>query len=280
MQLETVDFPFTLLTPCFSGTALGKKDDHAEMRVPPIRGHVRFWHRELFDANDANRIWGSVSGDAGHGSRVALRLAGTVLVGRSRARLLPHADTNSRDSQERRKAESEQPAIQSKAQFVLTLQRLVGCTNDDWNHAQRAAKVWLLFGCLGLRSNRAAGSVWPQGNWVPTDVESFRARLREEFDREGRGSNAWAAQLAEPEQPLPPEEVRAIASDTKGGSPGYFGDIRPHRQPSPLKLKVVCISERHCLLAAARKGEIIQGALRELRNKPRWAQLRWHILRP
>lgn len=164
MNLEAETFGFTLLTPCFSGTALGKYDDHAEMRVPAIRGHIRFWHRVLFAAADANTVWGSTDGGEGQGSRVALRLVGDVPRDQeqTRSNLLPHKENPNH--------RGPRPALKSGKTFTLQLQRLVGCTTDDWEHAQRALKLWLLVGSVGLRSNRAAGSVWPVGNWVPRDA--------------------------------------------------------------------------------------------------------------
>ncbi|MBM3881226.1 MAG: hypothetical protein FJ387_16135 [Verrucomicrobia bacterium] len=296
MKIDIVPFPFVLLTPCFSGTAAGKEAETSVMRVPPIRGHIRFWHRALFDADSANRVWGSTAGSGG-GSLVGVRLHPAALEETRKSRLLPHVEFTTADRDEYRglehgnresprfkelkqkkaKAESERPALQQQAQFGLDIQRLVGCSADDWTKAQSAVKLWLLLGCLGLRSNRAAGSVWPLADWVPGDAESFRRLLRQPVDQGGL-SFAWPAQLGEPPQGFSAEQVRAIASDTKGGSPQYFGDIRPHRQPSPLKLKVVRLSGRHLLLAVARNTQIIQGALGELRNKPRWFQLSWQSL--
>lgn len=320
MKIDIIPFPFILLTPCFSGTAVGKEAESAIMRVPPIRGHIRFWHRALFDADSANRVWGSTAG-SGSSSLVGLRLDPPALEENRKSRLLPHVEFTAEDwddyrrlkrenresprfkelkqkkakaemesamaarmssafkelKQKKAKAESQRPALQPQAQFTLDVQRLVGCSGDDWAKAQRAVKLWLLLGCLGLRSNRAAGSVWPLGDWVPGDAENFRRLLRQPVDQGGLDFG-WAVQLAEPPQPLSSEHVRAIASDTKGGSPQFFGDIRPHRQPSPLKLKVVRLSGQHLLLAVARNVQTIQGALAELQNKPRWSQLRWQAL--
>jgi hypothetical protein len=107
---------------------------------------------QLFVAADSNRVWGSTNGNEGQGSRVAVRLASERLSDTHRADILPH---------DLKKSGQPRPSLHADREFVLTLQRLVGCTNDDWDHAQRAVKLWLLLGCRGLRSNRAAGSVWP-----------------------------------------------------------------------------------------------------------------------
>ena len=267
MKLQTIEYPFTLLTPCFSGTALGKRADHAEMRVPPIRGHVRFWHRALFDAPDCNRVWGSASGNAGQGSRVALRFYGETspCQGSSSAKILPH------------KSNFERPAIASGAQLTLRLQRLVGCTNDDWEHARRAVKLWLLVGALGLRANRAAGSVWPAGGWAPVDDDALRRLLRNDPSKGGLDFT-WAVQLSDNAHGCKAEELRAIASNTLGGSPSFFGGIKPSRRPSPLKFKVIRLGGQFRLLALAKDPGTISGAWRELTAKPLQTKLTWTSL--
>lgn len=267
MQLHHVDFPFTLLTPCFSGTALGKLDDHAEMRVPPIRGHVRFWHRELFGAADANRVWGSTNGNEGQGSRVALRFLGPVSTrpATPTATLLPH-----KENQHHR---GPRPGLAMGTDFTLRLQRLVGCTNDDWDHAQRAVKLWLLVGCLGLRSNRAAGSVWPDGNQAPNNPDELKACLQ------ALGYN-HSAQLAGWDKNLATDTLRETASDTvtsTGRNHPRFGGISP-REPSPTKFKVARMGGQHVLLIT---GPALAAAFNDLKHKPRWQTLGpWQPLLP
>lgn len=249
MQLQTADFTFTLLTPCFSGTALGKQDDQAEMRIPPIRGHVRFWHRALFGPADCNRVWGSTNGNEGHGSRVALRFVGPVSTKHANPKptILPHKPEPGQ--------RGPRPAIAAGETFTLRLQRLVGCTADDWDHAQRAVKLWLLLGCLGLRSNRAAGSVWPEGDWVPSDANSLKATLTT------LGLSNWSVALIGLGADKREAELRKTASDTSKGdnrsiSQQVFGSSDP-RSPSPTKFKVVRFGDALCLLAAAPARKIV-----------------------
>lgn len=308
MQLKHIDFQFTLLTPCFSGTALGKEADHAEMRIPPIRGHVRFWHRVLFraadynrvgnldelgtgrgvsrvlfGAADCNRVWGSASGNKGQGSRVSVRFVGCVSTTHATPEptLLPHKpNPNQRGPR---------PALAAGEFFTLRLQRLVGCTNEDWNHAQRAVKLWLLVGGLGLRSNRAAGSVWPIGEWVPRDADSFMAALQD------LGLGNWSVALIGEGKNKSADELRETASDTIQGNPHrqIFGGINP-RQPSPTKFKVIRLGQSCCLLAVAPHQSVLGGdgqqrpilreAERLLHAKPnpsRWTALGpWNYLLP
>lgn len=270
MKLQTAKFTFTLLTPAFVGTALGRYSDRAEMRVPPIRGMVRFWHRALYGVPDANNVWGATAGEEGRGSRVSLHLKSESLIGKDKERLLPHCNPNSQDKLEKRKAQSKSYAISDGKSFTIELQRLVGCSSDDWQHAQNALKLWLLVGCIGLRANRAAGSVWPQDNFVPRTPEDFRRLLRDDLGftwslKVGRGDNLNASAL------------RETASDTRGGNPIFFGGCNP-RVPSPVKFKVVQFSDGPALLAMAQDQNTLDGALNCLLRKGRWQRLSWEVL--
>jgi len=269
MQLQYVDYKFKLLTPCFSGTALGRLDNHAEMRIPPIRGHIRFWHRALFDCHDCNRVWGSASGQSGHGSLVALRFVGTLsnMKADPDPAILPHKN----DSKQR----GRRPALACGESFDLRLHRLVGCTDQDWDHAQRALKLWLLLGGLGLRSNRAAGSVWPDADWAPKNTDDLK-RILKQLDLKNCEVAIIGMNVGKT-----PDELRITASDTISGNPhrNIFGGIQP-RQPSPVKFKVIKFDNCHCLLACAPcnngQNSILREAQRLLKEKP--APQRWLAL--
>jgi RAMP superfamily protein len=236
MILPTEQYSFRLLTACFCG---GADSDNpkalAEMRVPSIRGQVRAWHREVARPDTVNRIWGSTAGKAG-ASRVAL-----ILDASSPARqatptlLLPH---------DPRKPQGRRPALAAGQDFSLTVQRLVGCQHSDWTAAQNAVKLWLLIGGLGLRVNRAAGSVWPVGNWVPQTSAQLREMLRNlKF--------LWPVRLVQTPVSTSSEELRRLASDTVKGRPELFGEIKPHRSPSPTKFKVIELDGQPRLLVTA-----------------------------
>jgi hypothetical protein len=259
MKLLTVEYHFRLLTPCFSGTALGQ-DGLAEMRVPAIRGHIRFWHREQFDTASANRIWGSTSGNNGQASRIAVRLASGVATSKTPAPLLPHKPSDP----------GYRAALSTNDVFTFHLQRLVSCTNADWKQADVATQLWLLVGCLGLRSNRGAGSVWPMGQWVPKTANDLKQFMN-------RSGFRWAVALVGEGSGKPPDELRQTASDTIRGNPvqDIFGGINP-RQSSPTKFKIIRLNNDYCILAIAPKQEILQSAERHLKSKhkaERWQAL-------
>jgi hypothetical protein len=259
MKLDTLPFPFILLTPCFSGTAEGKTAQSAAMRVPPIRGHIRFWHRVLFGAESANRVWGSTAGEHGHASRVALRFSGEVEARQANPKpdILPHKPPGQRGPR---------VALGVGNEYSVTLQRLVGCSPGDWENAECAMKVWLILGSVGLRSNRAAGSVWPLADWVPTTHSVLAALL-------GQLRCPWEVRLAGPALGDNANSLREAASNTVSDA-GYFGDVadkrRPgsRRHPSEIKFKVIRLDKKLRLLLTAPPSYPWEEARQALCAKP------------
>jgi hypothetical protein len=234
MRLPTVKYSFKLLTVCFCGGA-DSQGAPAEMRIPSIRGQVRLMHRELSSVQEVNRIWGSTTDGSG-ASRVGMVLdsANPPRPETSRTHILPHKRQGSR------------PAIAEGRVFSMTLQRLVGCTNTDWEAAQKALKAWLILGCLGLRSNRAAGSVWPvpskneDGKWIPQSAAELGNTLR----GYGCQRSLW---LVDAPVGTTAENLRCIASDTVKNEL-LFGDTE---HSSPTKFKVVLLNGQPRLLVSA-----------------------------
>jgi hypothetical protein len=243
MKLKSIEYSFALLTHCFCGGA-DNQNAPAEMRVPSIRGQVRAWQREITDVETVNRIWGSTVGDCG-ASHVGLICddLGPSRPAQTKHDILPHKILP-------HKNQGKRLALSAGQSFTLKLQRLIGCSNDDWASAQNAIKFWLLVGCLGLRANRAAGSVWPlddgqaEKNWVPQTSAQLGNLLR------GLGFR-WPVQLVETPAGTPAEELRRLASDTVKGYPELFGDIKPVRSPSPTKFKVIELDGQPRLLVTA-----------------------------
>jgi hypothetical protein len=272
MKLQTATFSFEFLTDCFSGTAEGKNATHSELRVPPIRGHVRMWHVAAFGIASCNEIWGSTAGD-GAGSRVAMKL--TKQPGKTtgeKSELLPHE----------LKKSSLRHALPAGSRATLELTRLPLCANDQWVRAQRAVKLWLLLGTLGLRSARAAGSVWPIDNvtepWVPKD----EAALRKELSNLGYSKIVQFADASILDHSMIKREhsdaakLRCAASDTVNGSPQYFGDIKPARKPSPLKMKVIRLGTDYRLLLTGLASTVdFNGAHRALGTGKPLGSVQW-----
>src|SRR2546426_4670416 len=214
MNLQTETLSFKFLTPCFSGTAEGREASTSELRVPAIRGHIRFWHRAAFGADSANRVWGSTNGNEGQGSRVAVRIKTGLPPSHQTAQLLPH----------KTHGQGSRPALPQDGRASIQLQRLPACTSDDWAKAVTAAKLWLLAGTLGYRSSRAAGSVWPDGKWAPetrVDLSRLLAPLI------GKASQPWGAALIGESAGRSWNDLRVAASDTPNGPPHLLGNAIP-----------------------------------------------------
>ncbi len=257
MILPTEKYCFKLLTACFCGGA-DNQGGPAEMRVPSIRGQVRAWHRVVSGEIIVNRIWGSTVGEAG-ASRVALIWDASVLPrpAQPNPHILPH------------KGQGPRPALAVGQTFTLTLQRLVGCSSTDWTAAQNALKLWLLVGCLGLRANRAAGSVWPVGDWVPQTSARLADELRALAFR-------WPLQLVDTPTGTRSEELRRLASDTVKNR-NLFGEIRP-RTPSPTKFKVIELAGQPRLLVIAKPPVSLDDARDALHGQNKAGNFPWNPL--
>lgn len=263
MNLPSIHFPLVLLTPAMIGGAQGRGGG-AEMRPASIRGHIRWWHRAAGFTPTCNETWGQTDG-AVIASRVSLSLEPGPEPARERATILPHKDeTGVRDS------------LALGKTFTLILRRLVGCSDFHWVAAQRATKLWLLLGGLGLRANRAAGSVWPldtpgEDPWVPQDETDLRSTLTSLGYRHPV-QLADASILSHPSLQIERYDglkLRLAASDTVA-VPQYFGSVNPRRIPSPLKIKVIRLGTAHRLLltSATLSATDFTSARRALGRKP------------
>ena len=259
--LPTLNFEFEFLTPCFSGTAEGKNAEFSVLRIPPIRGHIRMWHVSLFGAAGANTVWGSTAGDGG-GSKVGVALKTNHSASRATAEILPHKDNANH--------RGPRASLPTGSRATLIVTRLPGCTSTQWDQAEKATKLWLLLGTLGLRANRAAGSVWPSGPWVPQDTASLKTTLASLGYRQPV-QMVDSAILADERMKYEKNEalrLRHAASDTVGGSPQFFGDIRPTRKPSPLKMKVAILGGSPVLLLTGLSAADMSSAQGKLKGHP------------
>lgn len=256
-SLPTHTFDFEFLTPCFSGTAEGKNAESSVLRVPPIRGHIRMWHVSLFGAADANAVWGSTAGD-GCGSKVGVALKSWISESKADAAILPH------------KKSAFRVALKVGSPATLVITRLPGCSSNQWEHAEKATKLWLLLGTLGLRSARAAGSVWPSGSWVPQDAAALKTTLNT-LGYKQPVQQVDAAILKDKSLAYEKNDalkLRHAASDTVGGSPRLFGGINPTRQPSPLKMKVALFATGPVLLLTGLSTSDMASAHGALKGHP------------
>lgn len=292
MNLPHQDFAFTLLTPAMVGGAVvepvrlnnqgggagPRKPDPSsgsepEMRTASIRGQIRWWHRFGGISPVCSQVWGRTEPVPDIASRIRLEILPRSPFVSAPVRMLPHAQRdNSNPNNPWAKLESHRRGINAEETFTLRLTRLVGCPKTHWEAAQKAVKLWLLLGGLGVRSSRAAGSVWPIGEWVPQDDKAFGETLRElGFSR--------AVRLTDSELPETAASVwREIASDTVNNA-RYLGTVGDgQRVPSPVKMKVVRLGKAARLLWVGPDRATLDGALHVLSGKRLGAMLWIDIL--
>ncbi len=252
------------LSPCFCGGA-DNKSAPAELRVPSVRGQLRYWARVLFHdpcngaaaAFEEHQLFGGIRGrnlgfrhpehheeplDA-VASRFVVRLrCRTATPVKDYFLVCPHDP-----------AKRGRSGYAPDTEFDLDWSEFTTVGGSSETEFRRVLKAWVLLGGLGARSTRAAGSVWRAG-WKP---------LEDEFNREV--ASLWPNQTlpaflkvrvlrrpAQDEVPpalrnLPDQEMlRAIATDllelrmNYGGVFGFaFRDQDGgHRKTSPLRLKL------------------------------------------
>jgi len=274
-----------VLTPLFNR---GAYQDTPEIRVPSIRGMVRWWFRQLeyqFLSTDEQQcrqqlaairetekqLFGGV-----HGGAVASRLV--FRVSNVRAQLanpnpptLPHKQGCQA---------SPQAAFAPGARFKLEVfSRFGDLPSELETKAINALEVWLLLGSLGLRANRGGGSVWPADGSAPKDSDELREMLRK------AGLTEWSVALVGLDKKKSTEDLRATATDTIKGNTrrDIFGSVSP-RLSSPTKFKVIRLDDGYCLLACAPSLQALRDAERLLTTKPNanlWQALgNWNYILP
>jgi CRISPR type III-B/RAMP module RAMP protein Cmr1 len=247
-----------ILTPCF---CRGAYQDTPEMRVPSIRGMVRWWFRILGGSSqEEKQIFGGMKkfaeGEKGKvmASRVVFRVPATnTTVAKPNPFTLPHKEKLSA------KQASPQAAFSEGGAFRLEIFSLHESLDAGLEQKLvTAIEVWMLLGALGLRANRAGGSLWPLKD-APTNSALLRKRLTV------LGCN-WPLYLAGDEAGKTLAELRSAATDTLNGYPMVFGSVRP-RQASTIKIKVICLDQRLRLLITAPESGVLEEAKKLLAKK-------------
>jgi CRISPR/Cas system CMR-associated protein Cmr1 (group 7 of RAMP superfamily) len=256
-----------LLTSTFNR---GAYQDTPEIRVPSIRGMVRWWFRALGGSPDEEK---EVFGGMKHfGQKLRDDVTASRLVFRVTQANVRRASPDPGALPHKTGGQSNpQAAFAPGGGFQLqVLSRLGPLPAALMDKASRALEVWLLLGSLGLRANRAGGSIWPANGTAPNTPQELRARL----DQLGC---SWPLYLAGTEVGNAVEVLRAAATDTVEEPRWIFGSARGERQASLLKFKVVRFGQQlRLLITAAKEGTITeaQKALRGHRSKPEtWVKI-------
>lgn len=212
---EAVKIEVTLkvVTPILGGSPkLRQVDKEDIIRVPSVRGHLRFWWRalygheyatpkELYEAESA--LWGRAADENGGRSEVEVRVddvrnkgndTSDIVISDSKikglkatlgAYALWPAQKQDEDASSGKKAES--PAERYKPGLTFTLKifgprqiLLNGRQYDGEAMLRNIVRAWILFGGYGSRTRRGLGSLMPVGStqllseWLPEfDMEQI-----------------------------------------------------------------------------------------------------------
>ncbi|MBI4026862.1 MAG: type III-B CRISPR module RAMP protein Cmr1 [Verrucomicrobia bacterium] len=245
-----------VLTPLFNR---GAYQDTPELRVPSIRGMVRWWFRALGGTVDEEKeAFGGMK-------KFGQRLAGTVhasnLVFRITSAVTHRANPNPATLPHKVGGQaSPQAALAPNARFRLEVFTRLGSLRPDLQtKVERALGIWILLGSLGLRANRGGGSLWPLA--APTTTAEFKECLIQmKFP--------WPVYLAGPEVGDSVIQLHKAATDTVPEPRWVFGSARGGRLSSPLKLKVIRLEGRLRLLITAPDEKTIGAARDALHRKP------------
>ncbi len=250
-----------VLTPLFNR---GAYQDTPELRVPSIRGLVRWWFRTLGGTPDEEKE--AFGGMKKFGRRLADEVMASRLVFRVSQVRAQRASPNPLTLPHKQGGQaSPQAAFAPGATFALEVFTRFGDLSPELERkVENALEVWLLIGAFGLRANRAGGNVWPANGAIPASPAALRARLTELCCR-------WPIMLAGLDVSSTLEQLRAAATDTVDGLPHVFGQVRGGRIASKVKFKIVRLEGRLRLLIFAPEQRVLDEARRALqghRSKP------------
>lgn len=246
-----------VLTPLFNR---GAYQDTPEIRVPSIRGMVRWWFRALGGTPDEEKqVFGGMKK---FGRQFASEVMASQLVFRVNQICAQPARPNPATLPHKHGGQSSpQAAFAPGARFRLEVFSRFGSLDPQLQRkAENALEVWLLLGALGLRANRSGGNVWPANDASPNTPAELRARLTALGCR-------WPVMIAGNEAGNNIEQLRAAATDTVNGAAWVFGYAKGReRQSSTLKFKIVRLEGRMRLLAFAPDQRVLDEAQRVLRG--------------
>jgi CRISPR type III-B/RAMP module RAMP protein Cmr1 len=269
-----------ILTPLF---CRGAYQDAPELRVPSIRGMVRWWFRTLGGSPDEEKTvfgglnrFGQRTRDETIASRVVFRVSGaTVRRANPNPFTLPHKPPSREHAINgtERDPRSPRAAFAPNGRFTLEVfSRFGGVSDVLADKTIRALEVWLLLGSLGLRANRTGGSIWPVSDAVPQSPAHLAARLK------ALGCS-WPVYLASSDLGSTLDSLRSAATDTIEGYPAIFGQVRGGRIASRIKFKIVRLDGTLRLLITAPDEATVKEARRLLASaRKRLADVAWEAL--
>jgi CRISPR-associated protein Cmr1 len=204
---EKLELPLRIVTPVLGGAAVPRTIDEVDVvRVPSIRGQLRFWWRalhahlhsdprELYRAESA--LFGRAADEGGGRSAVEVRISGVTAGGvdRSEVKLSGAQATPGAYALFPARAEADgtptAPRRWPGTRFTLELL----APTDRLEELANVVRAWILFGGYGSRTRRGLGSLTVEGadrsRWLPnepTRAEFERLFGRDPFAAAGRPS--------------------------------------------------------------------------------------------
>lgn len=174
-----IELELRALTPIFKGgSTTAQIDEGRPFRAPSIRGALRYWWRATSTLADVEQLrarerelFGGVHGASPLASRVSIAILDQQSTPGPRPGNKPYAfGVTGKDP------EGEARQVHTNARGRL---RVEWRDNSAGEEVKRALKAWLLFGGVGGRSRRGAGSVWwAEGLDRPADISDYIAAWR------------------------------------------------------------------------------------------------------
>jgi CRISPR type III-B/RAMP module RAMP protein Cmr1 len=238
--MESLNYTFSLLTDTFAHGAYQTMNfNRPELRAPSIKGMIRWWHEALGHSSaDARTIFGHVSDrrngiEGNNASRVMFRVQAVTNKLAQSVEFMPHKGQRG----------GSKSAILPEASFSLRLiQRREQLPSALWQQVQQATNAWMLMGGIGQKSNRSAGSPWPEIE-APKTPQEYLITCRKLL--EGSKIRVALLDFSDPN----PKTLRNLCGrfpntrdyEIPGFVFGTAGDFKKRidRKPSPLKLRAV-----------------------------------------
>lgn len=221
--VEEITVELEVVTPILGGGTKTRDVDSVDIiRVPTIRGHLRFWWRALYGQNydsprelyaAEKRLWGGTTDDRddGGGGRslvdVAVRVSGEGSLCTDKELKVPQDEMYAMwpAREEKKGRDITKPAApyrEAGTRFTLAITCPTGAdrqTNGTYqDQVLGALKAWILFGGYGSRTRRGLGSLRVLGadadRWLPRPDLDLRAELARLF---GKDVFALPAQVPE-----------------------------------------------------------------------------------
>ena len=179
-------FEFELLTPAILA---GANQQCAEMRIPSIRGALRWWTRLIYGEEKEKRIFGHVTGKICQPSTVSLRLLSSATPGVKNSQNATSITGNKFDyflwPLEQNEGQNKRGILLANTRFKVALKVKNGCDEID----EDILWSFILCGSLGTRSRRAYGSIWPvsvtidgKERKIPQTIDNFLDRTDRFFE--------------------------------------------------------------------------------------------------